>query len=98
MRLINLGLSAGATLVQNTVIALRDGSLVNFLYRIDGLASFATEWRRAEAMTFHGVPLKLVPLERIIRSKEFLSRPKDIAHLTLLRDVLAGRKIVKPRT
>ncbi len=35
----------------------------------------------------------MVPLERIIRSKEYLMRPKDEAHLPLLRDIVASRKI-----
>jgi len=97
MRLINLGLSLGATLVRNTVMALRDGSLVNFLYRVDGLASFATEWRRAKQITFHDLPVKVIPLERLIRSKEFVGRPKDFAHIWLLRDILASRKLARIR-
>ena len=54
IRLINLSLSLGAELVRSTVVALRDGSLINFLYRVDGLASFATEWRRATVVQLHG--------------------------------------------
>jgi len=93
IRLINLSLSLGAELVRSTVVALRDGSLVNYLYRVDGLASFATEWRRAATVKLHGFEVKVVPLERIIRSKEFLRRPKDVAHLPLLRDIVASRKV-----
>ena len=55
MRLIDLGLTQGAEFVRNTVIALRDGSLVNFIYRVTGAASFATEWRRAITTTLHGL-------------------------------------------
>ena len=94
-RLVHLSLKLGATLVRNTVVALRDGSLVNYLYRVDGLASFATEWRRAEEITFHGPRVKVVPLDRLIRSKEFIGRPKDLAHLPLLRDILASQKITR---
>jgi len=54
IRLINLSLSLGAELVRSTVVALRDGSLINFLHRVDGLASFATEWRRAAVVQLHG--------------------------------------------
>jgi hypothetical protein len=96
MRLVNLSLSLGATPIRNTVVALRDGSLVNFLFRITGLASFPTEWKRAKKVTFHG-PVKILPLDRIIRSKECVGRPKDIAHLPLLRAILMGRKILKPQ-
>jgi hypothetical protein len=97
IRLLNLGRKLGATLVRNTVIALRDGALINFLYRVDGLASFATEWRRAQEVPLHGFKVKVVPLERLIRSKEFIARPKDLAHLPLLRDILASRKLARTR-
>lgn len=95
IRLLNLSITLGATLVRNTVVALRDGSLVNYLYRVDGLASFATEWKRATELTFHGSKVKVVPLERLIRSKEYIGRPKDLAHLPLLRDILASKKITR---
>ena len=95
MRLVNLSLSLGATLIRPTVVALRDGSLVNFLYRVDGLSSFPTEWRRAVATRLKGVTVKAIPLERIIRSKEFIARPKDLAVLPLLKGVLASRTLLK---
>jgi len=47
MRLINLSLRLGATMVRQTVVALSDGSLVNFCYRLHGTASFRTEYGRA---------------------------------------------------
>jgi len=37
--------------------------------------------------------VKVLPLERLIRSKEFVGRPKDLAHIWLLRDILASRKL-----
>ena len=95
LRLVNLSLSLGATLIRPTVVALRDGSLVNFLYRVDGLSSFPTEWRRAVATRLKGVTVKAIPLERIIRSKEFIARPKDLAVLPLLKGVLASRTLLK---
>ena len=95
LRLVNLSLSLGATLIRPTVVALRDGSLVNFLYRVDGLSSFPTEWRRAVATRLKGVTVKAIPLERIIRSKEFIARPKDLAVLPLLKGILASRPHIK---
>ncbi len=47
MRVLNLCVKLGARIMANTVVALEDDTLVNFLYRVDGLASFATEARRA---------------------------------------------------
>ncbi len=97
MRLINLSLRLGATMITNTVVALRDGALVNFIYHINGIASFRTEWKRAASVRFFDEEVKVVPLERIIRSKEFIARPKDIAHLHLLKEVLAARKLARIR-
>jgi predicted alpha-1,6-mannanase (GH76 family) len=97
MRTINLALRLGAQMIRQTVVALSDGSLVNFLYRVDGLASFGTEWRRAAKVPWHGSFVKVVPLESIIRSKEYIRREKDIAHLPLLKSVLAARKLTRGR-
>ena len=94
MRPVNLSISLGATPIRQTVVALRDGSLVNFLYRVDGLAGFRTEWRRAIDIQLRGASVKAIPLERIIRSKEFVARPKDLAVLPLLRDILASAKLL----
>jgi hypothetical protein len=97
MRPVNLGLSIGATMIRNTVIALRDGLLVNFVFGVTGLAGFATEWRRAKEIKFLGEPLKVLPLEQLIRSKEVIRRPKDLAHLELLRNIVEGRRIIDTR-
>ena len=95
MRPINLAIRVGGEMVRQTVVALRDGALVNFLYRVDGLASFTTEWRRAVEVPWCGGPTKVLGLDRLISSKEFVGREKDIAHLPLLRRILAARKIAR---
>ena len=95
IRLINLSLKLGATMIRQTVVALRNGSLVNYLDHVDGVAAFATEWRRAVEIAFHGERIKVLPLERIIRSKEFVGRPKDLAALPAMRDTLAGIKLLR---
>jgi len=41
----------GATILARTVVSLRDDTLVNFLYRVDGLADFDTE-AKLEAIVF----------------------------------------------
>jgi hypothetical protein len=87
IRVLNLCVKLGATVLANTVVALSDDTLVNFLYRVDGLASFGTEARRAVELDWMGGKVKVLSLERIIRSKEFLKRPKDLAHLPILREV-----------
>ena len=76
IRLLNLCTRLGARVIANTVVALEDDTLVNFLYRVDGLASFATEARRALVMEWLGMKVKVLPLARVIRSKEFVGRPR----------------------
>lgn len=78
-------------------LSLTDGKLVNFCYSIDGVASFATEYRRAEKYIFEEVEVRVLPLDRIIRSKEAAGRDKDLAVLPLLRDIAASRKKLRIR-
>jgi hypothetical protein len=86
-RVLNLCVRLGARIAANTVVELTDDTVINFLYRVDGLASFKTEARRARRIEWLGQTVKVLPLDRIIRSKEFIRRPKDIAHLPILRQV-----------
>ena len=97
MRLINLSLRLGATMVRQTVVSLTDGSLVNFCYRLHGTASFRTEYARASRKKWNGIEVRLLPLERIIRSKTAADRDKDRAVLPLLRDIAASRKHLRIR-
>jgi hypothetical protein len=97
MRVINMAIRLGATFVANTLVTLTDGKLVNFCYCIHGVASFATEYRRSETYLWEGVEVRVLPLERIIRSKEAAGRDKDLAVLPLLRDIAASRKRLRIR-
>ncbi len=91
MRPINMALKHGAEMVRQTVVVTRDGRLVNFCYSIQGVASFATEYRRSAKYIFEGVEVRVLLLERVIRSKEAAGRPKDLITLPILRDVAKGR-------
>jgi hypothetical protein len=75
-----------------TMYALRDDSLVNFLFKIHGLRSFGAEYVSANEMTWNGLRVKVLPLERILKSKETIRREKDLAHIPLLRKVIAAKK------
>lgn len=97
MWLINLSRRLGATMLRQTVVELSDGTLVNYCYSIGGVASFATEYRRARRYIFEGVEVRVLPLERIIRSEEAAGRAKDLAMLPLLRDIAASRKRLRIR-
>jgi hypothetical protein len=88
IRVINLCLSQGAKARANTVVDLSDGSTVNFLYEIHGIRSFEFEYRRAKKLPWLGTEVSVLPLQRILASKKFVGRPKDLAHLPLLRQTL----------
>jgi hypothetical protein len=92
MRVLRLCQKLGATVRANTVVDLSDGSAVNFLYRVDGLLKFASEFRRACRVKWLGTTVAVLPLTRILRSKRAVGRPKDLAHLPLLEQTIRLRK------
>jgi len=92
IRILNLCRGLGAGILANTVVELTDGSLVNFLYRVDGLRSFDTEYKHALFVRWQGTRVPVLPLERIYRRKKFVGRPKDLAHLPLLKQILSIEK------
>jgi hypothetical protein len=65
---------------------------VNFLYRVDGLKTFADEYERAEVLEWLERQIRVLPLQRIIASQKPIRRPKDIAHLPLLNQTLKLKK------
>lgn len=85
---VNLALRQGAKLVRNTVVELTDGMLANFIYEVTGLASFATELRKARVLRFHGCDLPVRSLESIRKSKAAVMRDKDPIHIYYIDQVL----------
>lgn len=81
MRAINVACSHGAKMLRDTVVELSDATLVNFIYEVTGLKSFAVEFRKARKLPFHGLQIPVMPLESIRRSKLAVMRPKDPAHI-----------------
>jgi hypothetical protein len=99
IRVLNLCSSLGARLRANTVFELSDGSLVNFLYELHGLRSFDHEYQRAQWIQWLRMQVAVLPLKRIYASKKFVGRPKDLAHLPLLRQTLRlQRRLQRGRT
>jgi len=88
IRVLRLCSQLGATIPANTVVELNDGSVVNFLYRVDGLRSFNSEFKEAKRLRWQGTRVAVLPLERIYQSKRFVGRPKDLAHLPLLEQTI----------
>ena len=95
IRVLNLCRSMGAEIVANTVVILTDGITVNFLYRVDGLNAFASEYRQAVRLDWMGRRVKVLPVERILQSKKTVGRPKDLAHLPILNAFLKCRGSVE---
>ena len=88
IRVLDLAVELGAIIRANTVVELSDGSLVNFLYEVHGLFSFGAEYRRARRIRWLGAEVRVLPLARIFASKERVGRPKDLAHLPLLKQTM----------
>ena len=65
--------------------------------RCDGLGDFESEYAGAVDSDIEGVPVKLLPLARVIVSKRAANRPKDRVALPALRAALAASKIVESR-
>ena len=92
IRILNLCRGLGAEIRANTVVDLSDGSTVNFLYEVHGLRSFAREFHSAKKIRWLETEVAVLPLERIYASKKFVGRPKDLAHLPLLRQAMKLRR------
>ncbi len=97
MRPMKVALAQGATMLRNTVIELSDETLVNFVYSVTGLASFAKEYARAVWLPFHELTIAALPLERIRKSKLSIGRPKDLVHLQQIESVLKLKRAKGPR-
>ncbi len=97
MRVLRLCQKLGAATRANTVVELTDGSIINFLYRVDGLLTFAHEFRRACRLNWLGTIVAVLPLSRILASKKAVGRPKDLAHLPLLEQTIQAKKRSRAR-
>ena len=65
---------------------------VDLVLTASGLESFDTEFRGARSYDLDGVPVRVLPLERVIASKRAAKRPKDSAQLPMLEATLAARR------
>src|SRR5690349_19434930 len=70
MRLWNIIRAQGGTALSQTLYVLEDGKVVNFLFSVDGLRSFAAEFKNAITAKLEGIEVKLLPLKRILKSKK----------------------------
>ena len=94
IRVLNLCIKLGATIRANTLVVLTDDTAVNFGFRVDGLRSFAYEYKRARKMNWCGQRVSVLPLKRIYKSKKTIRRPKDLGHLVYLEQAMKLQKKV----
>ncbi len=95
IRLWNIIRSQGASALSQTLYVLADGKVVNFLFAVTGLKSFAAEYRNALTVKMEGIPVKVLPLLRVLKSKKTVLRDKDIAHIPHIEKVLKAQTKLK---
>ena len=66
--------------------------------RLDGLEDFEHEYMNAVDSEIEGIPVKLLPLDRIIDSKIAADRPKDRVAIPALLATLEASKFVSSRS
>jgi hypothetical protein len=69
--------------------------LFNIVLTMHGLGTFDEEKKRSILVDLGALPVRILALDRIIKSKETVGRPKDILTLPVLRDTLATIKKMK---
>jgi hypothetical protein len=98
VRLLAIVQRQGGTIRARTLYELSDGTQVNAVFQPDGLRSFEAEWKQCETRRLEGVPLRVLPLQRVIASKRAAGRDKDIAVLPILERTLRLGKRLRART
>ncbi len=84
VKLLTIVHRQGGTIRARTLYELRDGTQVNAVFEPDGLKAFSTEWKGCLQGKLEGVPIRILPIERVIASKRAANRDKDIAVLPVL--------------
>jgi hypothetical protein len=98
VRLLTIVQRQGGTIRARTLYELSDGTQVNAIFQPDGLRSFAAEWKASRWSELENVPVKVLPLRRVIASKRAANREKDLAVLPILeRTLRLAKRLEKPR-
>jgi hypothetical protein len=75
----------------------RSVKLFNVVLTMHGLDAYSAEKKNSFQVALGSVKVRVLSLERIIRSKETVRRPKDLLVLPVLRDTLRVLKAPKSR-
>lgn len=97
MRLLTIIQRLSGTIRARTLYELSDGTQVNAIFQPDGLHSFQAEWKHCPIGRLEGVPLRILPLARVIASKRAAGRDKDLAVMPILERTLRLSKRLKMR-
>ena len=100
VRLLGIVQTQGGTIRARTVYELSDGTQVNAVFQPSGLRSFDSESKQCVSGRLERVPIKVLPLSRVIASKKAAGRDKDLAVLPILKRTLrlASRLAISKRT
>ena len=88
VRLLTIVRRQGGVIRALTLYELSDGTQVNAIFQPDGLRSFEVEWKISLWSELEAIPVKVLPLRRVIASKQAANRDKDVAVLPILRRTL----------
>lgn len=99
MRAANLCIQLGATMRANTVFVFPDDTIVNFLYVVTGLNSFSVEFRQVRRLSCLGLRnVSCSPIEPHLPQQSVIRRPKDLAHMEVLKQLMAcDRRLASAR-
>ncbi len=95
VRLLSIVPRLGGTIRARTLYELSDGTQVNAVFQPNGLRSFEAEWKGCRTGELEDVPLRILPLRRVIASKRAANREKDIAVLPILERALRLSKRIE---
>lgn len=97
VRLLTIVHRLGGTIRARTLYELSDGTQVNAVFAPDGLRTFAAEWKGSSEGKLEGVPIRILPLRRVIASKRAAGRDKDLAVMPVLLRTLRMAKRLEAR-
>jgi hypothetical protein len=98
VRLLSIVQRQGGTIRAQPLCELSDGTQVNAVFAPNGLKSFQAEWKHCRVGQLEGVPLRILPLRRVIASKRAANREKDIAVMPILERTLRMANRLKRRS
>jgi len=95
MRVLNIARGVGANVAANTVVYLENGIPVNFVYEVTGLGKFGSETKHSPRVLIAGHATPVLPLEKIVQSKQAIGRDKDKLHVSQIQEFLRCQRALK---